>query len=161
IQYEATEPRGVDIEFVLGITPEARMEVIFDKTWGDAPSGAREGEATVIMKRDGHVEVNGGVEVSQGACLVDLMKLGLHKPFAVAPAGTISWSGDPYNADITIDALYTGANASIYSLIQEYISVASTETQDRARGSTPVRLEMNLSGKLLTPDIKFDISFPE
>ena len=160
-QNEAKELRGLDMEFVLGITPEAQMEVIFDKTWGDVLSGAGEGEVTVIMKRDGHFEMYGDVVVTRGDYLFTLMKLGLNKPFTVAPGGTISWSGDPYNADINIDALYSGVNASIYSLIQEYITVASEDTQNRARGSTPVQLAMNLSGKLLTPDIRFNISFPE
>ena len=154
------ELRGLNMEFALNITQDAKMEVIFDKTWGDVLSGAGEGEVTVILKRDGHFEMHGDVEVVSGDYLFTLMKLGLNKPFTVAPGGTISWSGDPYNADININAIYSGVNASIYSLIQEYISVASAETQDRARNSTPVQLAMNLSGKLLTPDIKFDIAFP-
>ncbi|MEZ4954983.1 MAG: translocation/assembly module TamB domain-containing protein [Saprospiraceae bacterium] len=155
------EPRGLNMSYYLELTPDALMEVIFDKAWGDVLSGTGEGEVSVFLKRDGDFKMYGDVSVVSGDYLFTLMNLGVNKPFEVAPGGTIKWSGDPYNADIKIDAIYSGVNASVYNLIQEYLSVASTATQDLARSSTPVLLEMNLSGKLLTPDIKFDITFPQ
>ncbi len=157
---QAQELRGLNMEYDLSITSDAVMEVIFDKAWGDVLSGAGEGEVKVILERNGRFEIFGDVTVSRGDYLFTLMNIGLNKPFTVEPGGTVSWSGDPYNADINIDAVYKGVSAPIYSFIQEYINVTSAETQNQAKNSTPVLLYMNLTGKLLTPDIKFDIEFP-
>ena len=155
---QTIEPRGLNMEYDLEITPDAIMEVIFDRAWGDVLSGTGRGKVQVFLDRGGRFEMFGDITVVSGDYLFTLMNVGLNKAFTVAPGGTVSWSGDPYNADIDIDALYSGVSASVYSLIQEYINVASSETQDLARNPTPVLLSMNLSGKLLTPDIKFDIS---
>ena len=157
---QAEELRGLNMDYHLEITPDAEMEIIFDKAWGDVLSGTGQGKVSVYMTREGGFQMFGDIEVVRGDYLFTLMNLGVNKPFVVRSGGTVSWTGDPYNADINIDALYSGVSASVYSLIQEYIQVASESTQDLARNATPVLLSMNLSGKLLTPDIKFDISFP-
>ncbi len=158
---QVEELRGLNMDYHLEITSDAVMEIIFDKAWGDVLSGTGEGEVSVYITREGGFTMFGDITVTRGDYLFTLMNFGVNKPFVVAPGGTVSWTGDPYNADIDIDALYSGVSASVYSLIQEYISVASSATQDLARNTTPVLLSMNLSGKLLTPDIKFDISFPD
>ena len=160
-EQQAEELRGLEMDYYLDITPDAKMEVIFDQAWGDVLSGAGRGKVDVHLKRSGEFTMYGEVEVTEGDYLFTLMNVGVNKPFTVAPGGTVTWTGDPYNADIDIDALYSGVNTSVYSLIQEFIQVASEDTRDRARNSTSVLLDMNLSGKLLTPDIQFDLSFPE
>ncbi len=157
---QAQELRGLNMEYDLNITSDAVMEVIFDKAWGDVLSGTGEGQVKVILDRNGRFEMFGDVSISRGDYLFTLMNIGLNKPFTVEPGGTVSWTGDPYNADINIDAVYKGVSAPIYSFIQEYINVTSSETQDQAKNSTPVLLYMNLTGKLLTPDIRFNIEFP-
>lgn len=161
VEPETAELRGLNMYYDLEITPDAIMEVIFDKAWGDVLSGTGSGNIQVELLRSGHFEMHGNIEVVSGDYLFTLMNVGVNKPFSVAPGGTVVWTGDPYNADINIDALYSGVSTSVYNLIQEYINVASDETKNLARSSTDVLLAMNLSGKLLTPDIKFDISFPD
>ena len=158
---ETPEIRGIEMFYDMEITPEAKMEVIFDRAWGDVMSGSGRGNVTVDLKRSGDFKIFGGVEITEGDYLFTLMNLGINKSFKIRPGGKVNYSGDPYNADIDIDALYTGVSAPVYSLIQEYVTVASESTQDLARNPTSIELAMNLSGKLLTPDIKFDLSFPD
>ncbi len=157
---ELTELRGLNMHFDVDITPVAKMEVIFDRTWGDVLRGTGRGNLLVDITREGDFKINGGFTVSTGNYLFTMMKAGLNKPFTVEPGGTINWSGDPYDAIININATYAGLSTSVYSLISEYLALASEDVKDVARNSTPVNLTMGLTGKLLKPDIQFHISFP-
>ncbi|MBI1227268.1 MAG: hypothetical protein GC192_18695 [Bacteroidetes bacterium] len=157
----AAEARGLNMLFDVDITPVAKMEVIFDRAWGDKLEGTGSGSLLVSLDRHGAFDMSGTYTVETGNYLFTLMKLGLNKPFVVEPGGTISWSGNPYEAVINIDATYSGLSTSVYSFIAEYLTTtASQEAQDIARNSTPVNLTMQLTGQLLKPDIAFDISFP-
>ncbi|HFA49994.1 MAG TPA: hypothetical protein ENJ95_13380 [Bacteroidetes bacterium] len=155
---EAADLRGLGMEFHLDITPDAEMEVIFDKAWGDVLRGAGEGDVTVFLERDGEFKMYGEVTVARGDYLFTLMNI-LNKPFEIEPGGTIVWTSDPYNAEINLNAVYKGVNASVYGFVQEYLTVASEDAKQTAKRSIPVLLKMNLTGKLLSPDIAFDIEF--
>jgi len=152
--------RGLNMEYDLEITPDAKMEVIFDKAWGDVLQGTGNSQLKVIMTREGRFDMYGQFTVVSGNYLFTLMNIGLNKPFNVEPGGTITWNGDPYNAIINVNAVYGGLNTSVYNFIQEYMAAASREAQDQARGGASVDLKMQLTGQLLQPDIVFDIDFP-
>lgn len=153
--------RGLNMEFDLNVTPDAKMEVIFDKAWGDVLQGTGEGELKVTMTREGVFDMNGTYTVATGNYLFTMMNLGLNKPFIVEPGGTISWSGDPYDARINIKAVYEGLSTSIYNFIQEYLIAASSASKESAHNSKPVKLVMKLTDKLLQPNIAFDIEFSD
>lgn len=157
---ELTELRGLNMHFNVEITPVAKMEVVFDRSWGDVLQGTGEGDLIVDITREGDFKINGGFKVVTGKYLFTMMKAGLNKPFNVDQGGTINWSGDPYDAIININATYAGLSTSVYGLISEYLSLASDDVKDIARDNTPVNLTMGLTGKLLKPDIEFQISFP-
>ncbi len=155
----SSDLRGLNMEFDLDLTEDALMEVIFDKTWGDQLSGTGKGDLKVILNRNGGFYMRGKYEVVSGSYLFTLMNLFLNKPFDVERGGTITWNGDPYKANININAVYSKLNTSVYNFIQEFIPAGSPQ-EDLARNSTPVGLKMNLKGNLLSPDIDFDIEFP-
>ncbi len=154
------ELRGLNMEFDITITPVAVMDVVFDQAWGDVMQGTGNGNIKVITTREGRFDIYGTFTVETGSYLFTQMSLGLNKPFTVRPGGTITWTRDPYEADINVDATYYGLSTSVFSFISEYLAAASGDVQDLARNSTPVNLTMGLSGKLLRPDISFDIGFP-
>ncbi len=152
--------RGLNMTFDLQLTEDAFIELIFDRAYGDVIKGTGNGTLQVIMKRDGEFKMYGTYTVASGEYLFTLMNLGFNKAFTVTPGGVITWSGDPYNASIDIDAVYEGINTSVYSFVEEYLTVASTDLQNRARTATPVRLRMKLKGNLFSPEISFDFDFP-
>lgn len=154
------ELRGLNMEFDVEITPVAKMDVVFDRAWGDLLQGTGNGKMKVILTREGRFDMYGDFTVVTGNYLFTLMNIGLNKPFNVQPGGTISWSGNPYEAIIDINATYSGLNTSVYNFISEYLAATSGDVQELARNSTPVNLGMKLTGKLLKPDIAFDITFP-
>lgn len=158
---EAQAPvlRGLNMEYDLELTPDAKMELIFDKSWGDVMQGTGNGKLNVILNRDGEFKMYGDYVISEGNYLFTLMNIGLNKPFIVEPGGIVSWGGSPYDATIKLNAVYSGLSTSVYNFIQEYLAAASDQAKDLARNSSPVDLKMQMTGKLLKPDIAFDISF--
>jgi autotransporter translocation and assembly factor TamB len=62
----SSEPRGLNMEFDLDITPDAMMEVIFDKAWGDVLKGTGSGFLNVNITREGDFKMNGDYTVATG-----------------------------------------------------------------------------------------------
>jgi hypothetical protein len=81
----------------------------------------------------------------------------------VSEGGTINWYGDPYGAQISLDATYE-ENTPVYNLVQEEIQIGGGATQDDlekdARKPTRTVVTMHLKGDLLKPSIGFDLEFP-
>ncbi len=153
--------RGLNLTLNLHLTPDARMELIFDERTGDILRGTGEGDIQIIVTRNGDFNMYGNYEVTEGEYLFTMMSLLLNKPFVVRPGGTITWSGDPFEANLDIQAVYEGVNTSVYTLIQEYLLIAPAEIVSLARTPTEVDLTMYLEGSLFHPEISFDIHFPK
>ncbi len=159
-ELEPTELRGMNMEFDLDLTQVAEMQLIFDKAWGDVLKGTGDGRVKIIMTREGRFDMYGQYVIASGDYLFTLMNLILNKPFEVEQGGTVTWTGDPFNATINVGAVYKSLSTSVYNFIAEYLATASSDLQTLARTNTPVDLTMKLNGSLFKPDIDFDIDFP-
>ncbi|NRB65017.1 MAG: translocation/assembly module TamB domain-containing protein [Saprospiraceae bacterium] len=101
----------------------------------------------------------GNYQIESGNYLFTLYNL-INKKFTVQKGGTITWSGDPFAAELDLVARYTDLSTSVANFIQEYLVNASADLQNQASNSTDVDLTMNLQGPLLEPEINFDLAFP-
>ena len=154
------EITGVRIDMDLDITDDALVEIVFDEQAGDILRGRGNGTLQIVVTRTFDFFMYGEYVVSSGDYLFTLMNL-VNKPFEVKPNGTIRWSGDPYGAQIDIEAQYKDLKASLTNFIAEYLISAQDETKSAARLPTDVDLTMKLTGQLLNPDINFGIQFPK
>jgi hypothetical protein len=85
----------------------------------------------------------------------------IRKPFLLLPDGNnyIEWNGDPYDANLNINAVYEAKNVSLSSLIGN--SSNNTLLDANAQGYTGnVEVVAVLKGKLSKPDLDFNIEFP-
>ena len=107
----------------------------------------------------------GNYEIEEGEYLFtysyrDLVKF--NKPFKVKRGGSIVWDGDPYAAQINLEAEYVGLRTSVFNLIAEFLeSNANDGLATEARNTTNVDLSMFLKGDLFSPEIEFQMDFPE
>jgi hypothetical protein len=92
----------------------------------------------------------GQIEIASGSYLFTLKNL-INKEFQIQPGGTISWYGNPYEAELNLNALYK-VNASLSDVLADQ----STNAGQRV----PVDLVMNLKGKMLNPSVDFKIDLP-
>jgi len=89
----------------------------------------------------------------------DILKF--NKPFQVKRGGSIQWSGDPYDAQIDLEAEYKDLKTSTYNLIAENLETVNEALRAEARTTTPINLSMFLKGDLFKPDITFRLDFPD
>ncbi|MCB0655147.1 MAG: translocation/assembly module TamB domain-containing protein, partial [Saprospiraceae bacterium] len=148
---------GLDFRMDLAVTEEAEINIIFDEAKGDVIRGKGTANLQIEMSRTGQFEMRGLYEISEGNYLFTFGVI--NKPFIVYRGGTIRWSGDPYAAEINLDAEYRGLQANMANFLAEYANQISSNASYNI--NTPVQLILHLTGDLLQPNISFDLAFPE
>lgn len=161
-RFTAADLKGMSIEMNLTMTDQAEVQLIFDEKAGDILSGRGDGVISMLIRREGDFEMYGDYNIRRGEYLFTLPIIFVNKPFSVANGGHISWYGDPYSAQIDLDATYT-ETTPVYNLIQEEIAIVGTTNQtllQEANKSTQVNVNMRLYGDLFKPSIDFSLAFP-
>lgn len=152
--------KGIQLDFDLGISREAVVQMIIDKRAGDYVTGRGIGDINISYDRTGKFSMYGQYEIEQGEYLFTLFNV-FNKPFKVAKGGTITWYGDPYQAQINLTATYD-ETTPVATLIQsELLAQQNSAVSNLARTPTNVDLDLKLTGNLFKPDIAFDINFPD
>lgn len=152
-----SEIKGLNLEMNLTVTDEAEVQLIFDEKAGDIIKGRGEGDITLTINREGEFKMYGSYQIRRGEYLFTLLNW-VNKPFTVSNGGTINWYGDPYGAQISLDATYE-ENTSLYNFLRDEIElIPSLKTE--AGKSTRVVVTMHLKGDLMKPNISFDLDFP-
>lgn len=141
---------GIRMNFELEVTPDAQFRIIFDEVVGDEIRGRGRGNIRMEINNLSDFNMFGNMNIEEGRYLFTLKNL-INKEFEVRPGGTITWFGDPIAADIDLQAMYR-VNTSLFDLFPE--------ESDQYKQRVPVNLLMNLYGKLMSPEIRFDIFLP-
>ena len=151
---------GLSMEMNLSFTEEADMEMVFNEQAGDIIKGKGRGDIRILLPRGQGFQMYGDYYIERGDYLFTMYNV-INKEFKIKKGGRINWSGDPYGANIKLDAEYQDLNTSVSSFIAEYLVNETAEIKSDASKSTDVDLTMKLEGELLQPIINFDIDFPE
>lgn len=141
---------GVQLRLNVDATPDAEIQLIFDEKAGDIIRGRGSGKITLEISPTGEFLMFGRYEIQEGSYLFTLQNL-INKQFKLREGGVIGWYGDPYQADIDITATYN-LRTPLYPIM--------IENQDRYRGREEVNVVLNLNGKLMNPEINFEIELP-
>ncbi len=142
---------GIDMNFDLTVTPEAEVRLIFDEQVGDVIKGRGEGNIKMEINTLGDFEIFGNYIIQEGDYLFTLQNL-INKKFILQKGGQITWNGDPFEANMKLSADYK-LRSSLYDILPD-------DTLGRYRRRVPVVLGLNMKGKLMNPDISFDIDLP-
>jgi hypothetical protein len=149
----------IRLNFDLELTTDANIKIIFDQKAGDIINGTGKGNLRLEINTNGDFNMYGNYTIEQGDYLFTLQNF-INKKFAIGQGGTITWSGDPYEAKINIDAIYAVQRTTISDLLQGTGAVLSSQDLAEANQKIPVNVYMNLSGSLMQPNIAFDIRIP-
>jgi TamB, inner membrane protein subunit of TAM complex len=160
--FQISDLKGLNFEMNLSLTEEAEVQMIFDEQAGDIIKGKGIGNINLVINRDGAFKMYGDYTIKKGEYLFTLLNV-VAKPFTVAE-GTINWFGDPYTAQINLNASYD-INTPIYNFLADELElVASLNTNDvrvrEAKKSTNTNVKMRLTGELFKPNVSFNLEFP-
>ena len=139
---------GVELDFDLDVTNDALIEIVMDRQSGSTIRGRGVGNLLFNINTSGKFNMYGDFVVWEGSYNF-LFGGFVQKEFTVKPyESTLAWNGDPLDAVINIQAIYsTRTNPS--ALLDNAISQ-----------SIPVNLNINLIGQLEKPDYDFVFEFP-
>ncbi|MBL7825181.1 MAG: translocation/assembly module TamB domain-containing protein, partial [Saprospiraceae bacterium] len=155
--FSFTDLKGLNFEMNLSVTEEAEVQLIFDEQAGDIIKSWGSGDIKLNINREGDFKMYGRYEIVRGEYLFTLLNF-VNKPFTLVSGGTISWYGDPYGAELNLDAKYEQSTA-VYNFVRDEVELLTT-IQDEAAKATKVVVTMHLKGELLKPSISFDMDFP-
>ena len=141
---------GISLDIQIDVTPDAELAIIFDEAVGDVMKGRGTGHVALGISKLATFDMYGNIEISTGSYLFTLKNL-INKEFQIQPGGTIAWYGNPYEAELKLNALYK-VNASL----SDVLSDQTTNSGQRV----PVDLVMTLNGKMLNPSVDFKIDLP-
>ena len=151
--------KGLSLDMNLNVTEKAKVEIIFNEQAGDKISGKGRGNLQILIPRGNAMQMFGNYIIEEGDYLFTLYNIA-SKKFTVKRGGTITWTGDPFGANINIEAQYGDIRTSVANFIPEYLISSSKEVINEASQATKIDLSLKLQGELLKPVINFDIKFP-
>ncbi|MCE1155066.1 MAG: translocation/assembly module TamB, partial [Bacteroidales bacterium] len=146
-------PFNVKTDIQLELTPEAEIEILVDPRAGDKITGRGRGNLRIRFDTFSDVELFGTVEMDQGNYLFTLQTV-IRKEFRINQGSTISWTGDPFEAQVNINGYYP-LTASLTDLIEP-----GELQQITSRSTVPVHCLLYLTDDLMSPTIRFGIDLP-
>jgi len=142
-------PSGLSLDLALRINQDAEVEVYFPNQLGNLKvSGS--GNLLMGMTPTTPFTFSGIYTVSKGFFLFQ-MKNYIRLPMSIKEGGTISWTGDPADANISMSAVFK-TKAPLKGVVP-----AGTEEEAQR---IPVESIIRLNGKLMNPDITFAMNLP-
>lgn len=145
------EGAEVRINLNLDLNPDANIELIMDPGAGDKIKGSGSGRLQIEYGTKSDLRMYGTFHILQGDYNFSLQQL-IHKNFKIREGSTVHFNGDPFDANINIDATYN-LTANIGDLDQSLLT-------ESARTNIPVNCVLKLDGMLQNPTISFDIELP-
>ncbi len=139
--------KDFEIDLNISMTPDLEVDLIFDEKVGDIIRGKGIGNISMFINESGEFTMFGEYQITEGNYLFTAQNI-LNKKFEVKPGGTIVWNGDPYDAQLNLNAYYP-LYADISQLLQEQRTIR-----------TPVNVNMAMNGSLLAPKIDLSIELP-
>lgn len=144
--------KGLVMEFELRVDEASQVNILTDV--GNL-AGAGNGDFRLLITSLGDFEMYGDYVIDKGKFDFTANNV-INKTFEIRKGGDIRWTGDPSNANINLNAIYSTRTA----LAPLYLAAGQTQTDDRRNETVLAQAVMFLSGSLLAPDIKFQLEFP-
>lgn len=135
------------LNFSLNLTPQAQIRIITDERSGDAITAYGQGPLRATWHNKGGFNMYGVYTLNRGEYNLSLQDI-IRKNLVLQSGSSITFTGDPLNADLALKALYTVNGVSLNDL--NFGAGFSTKT---------VRADciLNIGGKTRAPQINFDL----
>ena len=149
---------GYDIRAVVSVNDNTPFTIVIDPVSGDNLKVRATGTLNTTIDQSGNITLNGRLEVTKGKYAMSLYGLAARE-FDIAQGSYILWSGDPYNAQLSIAAIYNVKAAPAELLDAQGVNEETLKAT--GRNQLPFQVYLNVTGELLKPTIGFDIKLPE
>jgi hypothetical protein len=142
---------GLTLNLNFDITPDAMLKVIFDERTKDEITARGTGNMRIILNNIGDLSMDGIFRIRDG--VYNFVMSIIRQEFILQEGGTISWSGNPYDADLNIRTI-----AKVNANIAEIMDIAETQ---KGQLNQEIFCVISMAGLLSSPIINFDIEAPK
>ena len=156
---EVATVSGFDVAALVKIGEGAKVKVIIDKTTNDNFQASGLGDFNFTMRPNGRMNLVGTYKIKDGHYEMNLYNI-VNRTFKLVEGSTISWSGDPFDANLDVKALYN-VDASASALMAAQTSGLDPTAKGKFRQVLPFYVYLNVNGELLQPKITFNLDMPE
>jgi len=146
----ARQSSNIKVDMDIDANPYARIDVILDETTGDVIRAQGTGKLNISVGTTDPLVIRGRYDIQQGQYTFNFQTF-LKKPFTLQK-GYIDWQGDPYGANLNIDAVYQATNVDLSAI------PASSGQSAGIKGD--VDIIFKLRGTLKSPEPSFEFQFP-
>ena len=146
------EALAFKIDLGIEITPQAKVTIFMPSDMGRIESQGR-GDLRMKTNSTGDFSLVGDYNLEGGVFFFTLANL-VSKRFELVRGGRISWTGDPYLANVNIKGMYkVRTNLSSLGVVMD--------TTTNYTNKVNVECYIIMSNQLLDPNIRFEIKFPD
>lgn len=97
--------KGLSLNIDIEVTKDAEAQVVIDEINGSQLTGRGQGNLQIRIDTRGKFNMFGDYTIDSG--VYDFKYGGfISKPFLIQKGGTVSWSGNPYEANLDVTAIY-------------------------------------------------------
>ena len=153
IHEENSEPGAYNIDLQGDITPDLALTVVMDPVGGDRIKATGNGHMRLTYNNNGELGTYGKYTLDKGVYNFTLQDVIL-KDFTIRDGSSISFQGDPYAAELDLEAVYS-LNANILDLDETFANDPNLK-----RKNVPVHAILRAKGIISQPELSFDLEFP-
>jgi len=147
---------GMTITMEIDITPVAKTQVIFDSKIGDILKGNGNGNLQIKINKQGNINFFGDFSFEEGDYMFSLQNV-INKRFLINQGSTINWDGNPYDANIDLNATY-----KLRTSLNNLVNFSGDNEVDNSEYTSrvPIHCNLLLTDRLMKPNIRFEIESP-
>src|SRR6185312_5753667 len=145
----ARENTNIKVNMELTANPLVKIDVILDETTGDVIKAQGSGKLNITAGTRDPLTIRGRYDVEQGQYTFNFQTF-LKTPFTLQQ-GYIEWQGNPYLANMNIDAVYRAENVNLNN-------IPTTTGYRNINGDVDILFK--LRGTLKNPQPEFEFQFP-
>ncbi len=139
------------VDMDIKANPACKIDVILDEATGDIIKGQGNGILNIKVGTRERLTMNGRYDITQGEYKFNFQTI-LNRYFSINK-GSITWTGDPFEAQINIDAEYLAPKVSL-----ENIYSSSSESYQQ---QSDLFIIAHLTNTLSSPRIRFEFKLDE
>ena len=152
--------KGLSLNIDLEVTKDAEAQVVIDEINGSQLTGRGSGNLQIRINTRSKFNMFGDYTINSG--VYDFKYGGIiNKPFSIQKGGTVSWNGNPYEANLDVTAIYK-AKANPAVLLENFNSNRKEEIDLVTRitgGLFSSKQELDIQLTNVDPTIASELEF--
>lgn len=143
---------NIFVDMDIKANPACKIDVILDAATGDIIKGRGNGNLNITVGTKEPLTMRGRYDITDGEYKFNFQTF-LQKYFSIKK-GSLVWNGDPYLAQINIDAEYLAPNVDLSSL-------ATSSGSGKFNQKSDLNIVAHLTNTLKVPIISFEFVIPK